>query len=95
MKYRILQMATLTNYAFMSYDFAIEHGFSLNDYKEVYVDTIPLSENIYDTLDQIFVIFNSSRPAGFKGHSLSVSDIIEIEDGRKFYVDSIGFKEIE
>ena len=38
-------------------------------------------------------IFNMMIPDGFKGHSLSVSDIIQIDD-RYFYVDSFGFKEV-
>ena len=31
-------------------------------------------------LEDVFVLFNSGRPEGFRGHSLSVSDVVEVED---------------
>ena len=49
------------------------------------------------TLEDIYYRFNVSRPAGFTGHSLSVSDVIVINAGqtkRAFYCDRIGFKEM-
>lgn len=46
-------------------------------------------------LEEIFTIFNIERPADFKGHSLSVSDVVafDYEDGNKsaYFVESIGF----
>lgn len=50
-----------------------------------------------DKLEGIFVKFNMNRPDDFDGHSLSVSDVVVIEDenGKKaHYVDDIGFKDI-
>jgi len=55
----------------------------------------PLDKNI--TLENIYQTFNVDRPEGFKGHSLSVSDIVVMNrDGKEtaFYVDSAGFKEL-
>ena len=46
------------------------------------------------TAEDIYMKFNLNRPDDFKGHSLSVSDIVKI-DGKYFYCDSFGFKEIE
>ena len=45
-------------------------------------------------LENIFIRFNHNHPEGFKGHSLSVSDVVEI-DGKYYYCDSFGFKEVE
>ena len=50
-------------------------------------------------LEDIFVLLNTTRPEGFKGHSLSVSDIVVLkatDTGKEsaFYVDSFGFKNL-
>lgn len=49
------------------------------------------------TLDKIYFAFNTDRPEGFTGHSLSMSDVIVLnKDGKEtaFYVDSKGFQEV-
>jgi len=64
-------------------------------YQKVYEGEIEESENIYETLEQIFTKFNiGKKPEGYQGHSLSVSDIIAI-DGKFYYCDDYGFEEIE
>ena len=50
-------------------------------------------------LEDVFVLFNSGRPEGFRGHGLSISDVVEVEDAASitlgfYFCDSIGFKEI-
>lgn len=50
-------------------------------------------------LEDVFTLFNSGRPEGFRGHSLSVSDVVEVEDAAGitpgfYFCDSFGFKEI-
>ena len=50
-------------------------------------------------LEDVFVLFQSSGPDGFRGHSLSVSDVVEVEDAAGitpgfYFCDSIGFKEV-
>lgn len=50
-------------------------------------------------LEDVFVLFQSGRPEGFQGHSLSVSDVVEVEDAASitpgfYFCDNIGFKEI-
>ena len=48
-------------------------------------------------LEDVFEKFNMERPADFKGHSLSVSDIVVIQDKGEIsshYCDTVGFKEI-
>jgi len=49
-------------------------------------------------LDSIYDKFNVDLPEDYKGHSLSMSDVIELYDDQEssfYYVDSVGFKEIE
>ena len=95
MKYKILQLKDIkaTNYAFMSYDFAKKHNFSLDDYSVVYEGEIEVGRYIENTLENIFTKFNINRPEDFKGHSMSVSDIV-ILGGEYWYTDSFGFKRL-
>lgn len=44
-------------------------------------------------LDDIFAMCNLNHPPGYKGHSLSVSDIVVL-DGKHFYCNDIGWKEL-
>ena len=50
-----------------------------------------------DTLDSIYERFNLQHPADFRGHSLSVSDVIVLHQNgqdQAFYVDSFGFQQV-
>ena len=50
-----------------------------------------------DTLDSIYERFNLYRPHDFRGHSLSVSDVVVLHQNGQdhaFYVDSVGFKQV-
>lgn len=99
--FAILQMKDTCDYKFMRYSQIIKHnGFvSLDDYDVIYAAKLP-DESFSDEeelLDYLFTVFNCSRPADFKGHSLSVSDIIVIKrhDMKSFhFIDSFGFKKI-
>ena len=64
------------------------------DYKLVYVGEFLGNMS----LDDIFERFNIDRPEDFRGHSLSVSDIIVLNDGEKVtahFVDSISFEQLD
>ena len=83
------------DYRFMNLDFVKRHGMEVNcaDYELVYTE--PFTEK--DTLEAIYERFNIQRPADFTGHSLSVSDVVVLNDGKSlkaYYVDSIGFAEL-
>lgn len=48
-------------------------------------------------LEEIWDLFNTSVPPGFKGHALSISDVVELYDSagsEYFYVDRYGFAKI-
>lgn len=51
-------------------------------------------------LETVFRIFNIARPSDFKGHSLSVSDIVEVIESENiepgfYFCDFIGFKNVK
>ena len=72
----------------------------MKDYEAVYggyLTDISRSQNRAVILDDIFRKFNVDRPEDFRGHSLSVSDIIVLEDkngSSAFFVDSYGMTEV-
>lgn len=85
------------------------HGLkSLNKQQEsdkVIVDSSIYDEVFYGEIDAadlevVFVTFGQNRPEGFKGRSMSVSDVVEIiySDGENpgfYFCDSIGFTQID
>ena len=82
-------------YQFMGMESAKSLGYTIDgkDYRMVYA--APWMPTI--TLDNIFERFNIDRPEDFRGHSLSVSDVIVINRGAEitaYYVDSFGFQEL-
>lgn len=73
------------------------HQFGLEVSKDNYdlVYTADNKENL--SLEDIFQKYNMDRPEDFKGHSLSVSDIVVMKsegEDKAFYCDSFGFTEI-
>ena len=94
--YQIRDDSAVTAYVFGNMNFIESHGMQIKkeDYKLVYVGE--LSGNM--SLDDIFEKFNIDRPEDFRGHSLSVSDIIVLNDGEKVtahFVDSISFEQLD
>ncbi len=65
------------------------------NYEKVYEgNAADLSGNLGEKLESLFEKFNHDRPEDFKGHSLSVSDVVVLEDNA-YYVDDVGFKPLE
>ena len=63
------------------------------NYELIY--TAPLTAGT--SLEDIFTRFNIDHPKDFKGHSLSVSDVVVLHqngENTAHYVDSIGYKEV-
>lgn len=49
-------------------------------------------------LEELYAKFNLAKPPGYMGHSLSISDVLELydENGSTFhYVDRIGFQQVD
>ena len=51
-------------------------------------------DTVGDKLEAVFVKFNLDRPEDFKGHSLSVSDVVVMDD-KAYYVDTVGFQPLK
>ena len=66
----------------------------LKNYKSVYTDVrdIPSDDNC-GFLEGLYSEFQGVKPNGYKGHSLSVSDIIQVDE-TYYYCDSFGFKKL-
>lgn len=82
-------------YRFMSYGWLEKKGLSVDRDNYLMVYSADLAPG--DTLDTIYEGLNLHRPDDFKGHSLSVSDVVVLHEkgtDTAHYVDSFGFKEI-
>ncbi len=71
---------------------------NIDDYNLIYEGDFSQIEgkSLNGKLENLYTKFNIDRPSDFTGHSLSVSDVIVIEQNGKaeaHYVDSIGFSE--
>ena len=77
---------------FRSYDSAMKSAGQIDPsvYKTVFDGNVDAQD-----LEDVFAVLNFSHPVGYNGHSLSVSDIVEMEGGGCFYCDSFGFQELQ
>lgn len=80
---------------FMSSDWLEKKGLRIDrdNYQMVYAAELVQGE----TLEDIYTRFNINHPEDFRGHSLSVSDVVVLHQNGKdtaHYVDSFGFKEV-
>ncbi|WP_313527654.1 YodL domain-containing protein [Anaerotignum sp.] len=76
-----------------SRDLLVERG----NYNFVYTEPFTKYASQRDQLEEIWERFNNDHPADFKGHSLSVSDIVAIKQNdvvTYHYCDSYDFKEL-
>ena len=94
MKIRVFQLKEASPLTFMNYDEVSKRGgVKTKDYRQVYGGTV-FAENLED----VFRLCNTELPYGFHGHSLSVSDVVEICDGKDksfYYADPIGWQKLE
>lgn len=83
--------------SFSNLDFVNELGIELKKdfYLPVYSTQINTEVESIDTLlEELFASLQFKKPEGYNGHSLSVSDVVEV-DGVPYYVDDYGFKQIQ
>ncbi len=96
--YEIWQLKDLPenkSISFLPYSYASQFRLTESRYEKRYEAPVTASDN---SLDKIYCKFNIDHPADFKGHSLSMSDIIVAsKDGKKqaYYVDQYGFEPIQ
>ena len=96
--YQVNESAENARYILFSpLEFVLDNnlGLSLDKYNLIYEGSIEVheGESNMTVLDNIFTTFNTAR-LDFTGHSLSVSDIVEMDD-KYYYCDSYGWEEVE
>lgn len=68
---------------------------NLFDYEKVYTGKIKNNyDNTKEILEYLFELFNVTRPKGYTGHSMSVSDIVKVNN-EWWYCDTFGFSKLE
>ena len=93
--YQIIDSSPGREYEFMDMNFIERHGYQVKkeDYELIYSDEMRYG----DTLDSLYEKFNIAHPADYTGHSLSVSDIVVLNENgnvKAYFVDSISFREL-
>ena len=101
MIYQLLPDDGLRDYHFSSMSQLEVQGLTADrqHYEPIYAMTMPTTEtNPEKILADTYHIFNMNRPDDFKGHSMSVSDIVALKMNGEVsfhYVDSFGFKQLD
>lgn len=94
--YQFKEGSFAETYAFMNMNYIMDHNITIRkeDYELVYSAKLYMN----DSLAGLYERFNINRPKDFTGHSMSVGDIIVVNDGEKlsaYFVDSVSFKELD
>ena len=97
--YQIRRGGELDAYRFMNYDYLQSKGVTpeRGGYDAIYTGGLADYGDNKTNLDMIYQRFNVDHPADFKGHSLSVSDVVALKQNGVVschYVDPIGFREL-
>lgn len=84
---------------YMNSEYLEKKGLSIQkeNYAAVYAGDLDRMGDTQDKLNELYETFNIRRPEDFRGHSLSVSDIVALKQNGVVschYVDSWGFKEL-
>ena len=93
--YQLKREDATRDYRFEPYDRLQAAGLAVDPahYEPVYSG--PMTPGM--TLENIYTRFNIDHPQDFKGHSLSVSDVVVVQQGGQstaHYVDSFGYKTV-
>ena len=101
MIYQLMPDEQLADYHFAAFDQLSSKKLAVErkHYEPIYAMAMPTTEIKPDQLlEGIFHAFNVNRPDDFKGHSLSVSDIVALKVNGEVsfhYVDSFGFRGLD
>lgn len=85
------------NVAFLNYENLERFQGSAALRSEIY-DKVFEGEVKCGTLEEVYQMFNIGQPDGYRGRSLSVSDVVEVVSEEKstfHFCDSIGFREVD
>ena len=97
--YQINMKRDANNVAFMNYESLPKFQGSSEIDSSLYDKVFEGEVNCF-TLEKLYEIFNLEHPAGYKGRSMSVSDVVEIIDGNTgksyfHFCDSFGFQKVD
>lgn len=96
--YQIRRGEETRHIRFESYERLAKTGLKpdFKNYDKMYEADISMlsGKSTGEKLEFAFYTFNMERPEDFKGHSLSVSDMVVLDD-TAYYVDSVGFKPLK
>lgn len=90
--YQIDEKLDKHNKLYRSYDSTLKSlgGVDPGIYKTVYDGNVDA-----DNLEVVFELCNIEPPVGYNGHSMSVSDVIELENSKCYFCNSVGFRQLE
>lgn len=97
--YQINSDRDINNMLFQAYDRLEKFQGSSEVDSKIY-DKIYEKDVSCESLEAVYQMFNTDRPSDFKGHSLSVSDVVKVAESEKvadgfYFCDSFGFKKID
>lgn len=77
---------------FCCYDSVIQQAGRVDSsiYKTIFDGNVDVPD-----LEALYLKCNLEHPVGYNGHSLSPSDVVELEDGTCHFCDTLGFKELK
>ena len=93
--YQLKDTEEASDIHFMGMDYLESKGIVVTKENYDLLYTAPLEEGT--SLEDIYTRFNIDRPADFRGHSLSVSDVVVLHqngENTSHYVDSFGYREV-
>ena len=93
--YQLKRGDEMRDFRFEPYDRLQATGLAVDPANYDLIYTAPLAPDM--SLDDIFTRFNIDHPADFKGHSLSVSDVVVLHQAGQdtaHYVDSVGYQQV-
>lgn len=94
MPYSILQLPDEHDNLFMNHQWAMNHGgINFREYNTVYTGEIEGTDPM-EILERIYFIFNTKHPSDYRGRSLSVSDLVALDNTGTYFCDSFGWKQI-
>lgn len=98
-RYVIYQVRASVPFAFINWEMANKYTeWSFIPYRSVWNGYEEAADDM-SLLGHLFETFNINHPDGYRGHSMSVSDVILVEDieaneKKYYYCDSFGWEDI-
>jgi hypothetical protein len=105
-KYLIYQLKETADVSLYFASFDSQGKVDIDNYNMIYsgnAETLPnytkkVGASSESLLDFLFMVFNEAHPQDFRGHSLSVSDVVCLQEDsvrEYYYVDTFGFVKLE